>query len=177
MKKARSDSALAALTPDQQAELFDLLTGGMGYKTAVIYCREEYGIKTHLSSLHNAWEKWAKQAARERTLRNVAAAQAIHQAAADSLPMMDQATDSMLHQLAFEAMQAKDQDAIADYVGVLLDRQRAALQADRLALDKAKFEEAQRKAAQADQAVDILKNKKLTPAEVEQRLKATFKLL
>lgn len=174
MSKTRSDSSLAQLTTEQQIELYQLLSGGMGYKTAVEHCRVEYGIKTHMSSLHNAFEKWAKQDSRDRILRNVAAAQAMHETAAKSLPLMDQATDSLLHQLAFEAAQARDSEAMGDYLDAILSRQRAALQADRLALDTARFEEAKRKAAKFDQAEEVVRNEKLSVVEQANIMRELF---
>lgn len=170
----KTTAALLCLPEEQQLELYELLKGGMTYRSAVQYCRVEYGLKTNLASLHDAWETWAKQAERDRVLRNVAAAQAIHSEAAASLGTLDAATDAALHQAAFEALQADDPEAVKTYLTMILQRQKADLDAEKLELENAKFEEAKRKAALADQAKEIAEDDNKSPEEVRAGLKALF---
>lgn len=129
-RKPRSDSKLLTLPDEVQLAIYELLRSGIGYTKAKLVIEKEYGVKTSEASLSGFWEWWSRKQSSERIIHAVAAANDITTAAADNLPLLNQATMAALQQSAFEALLAGgDQRMIKDFMNIVL-KTRALDQAD-----------------------------------------------
>jgi hypothetical protein len=118
VKKPRSDCKLAGLTDEQREALAQWLLSGMGYETARVRVRSEFGIQTSVAALSGFWNS---EVAPRVLMRRTRAAQAadvlVDQASVDN-PKIDAALRSTLKQRAFEILidPSSDPGAIAAVV-------------------------------------------------------------
>ena len=143
-RKPRSDSKLKHLDLEIENQLFDMLTH-LGYSKALVLAKKELKISTSTGALHDFWEWKSAKESENRILKAVTSADSIIDAAADSLPKIDQAMEAALKQAAFEAALSGDNDTIKTLVELTLkvgkasmDERALSLQIDRFEFDAAK---------------------------------------
>ncbi len=164
--KARGDSHLDALTPEQQAELnLWLTTGNPTYAKAVTHVRRAYGVSTNVSSVRsyyfNVALPWSYAQAR-------GAAQEIAQLQEGSF---EPAILKRLQQLAFELMTAPRTDVktLRAFMKMLGDSRKLQLQQQTIALDARRVTVLESKMAEAKAKLEGLKSKGgLTPDTLRQ---------
>lgn len=150
-KKPRSDSKLDAMPESRVLELRDKLLAGVSYRDAISWLAVECGVHASLKSLTSFYRRHCAPIIRERRQFSVVKAEALGSAMAKDPVTWDDKIVERTKQLAFEFLSedAPDPEAIK----ALLD---ALTKANKQSLDREKFEEAKRKAAQADKAKDVM---------------------
>ncbi len=104
MKKPRSDSKLVALTDEQRELLAQWLLSGMGYETARVRVRAEFGIETSVAALSSFWTAEVSPRLLARRTRAADAAAALVDQAASENSKLDAALRATLKQRAFEVL-------------------------------------------------------------------------
>jgi len=109
-RKARSDSKLHGLPPEQSEQLQDWLLAGMSYRVVLKLLAKEYGVKTSLSSLSTYYHDVVPFAVIEKRRRAVAMANSIAVDAKAAPGQIEDATIELLAQKAFELAIAPNVD-------------------------------------------------------------------
>jgi hypothetical protein len=169
MRKVRSDAVLLNLPEAQQAQLAEWLLGGMPYHQARELIAKEFGVEVKtLRAFPGFWREVCVPALLRRRSMAVETSEEIAQAAAAHPGQFDAATIDALKQKAFElstSPQADPRDVKSLFMLVLKSRDQD--------LNERKITLLERKAAQADQAADVVKSE-LTAEEKQARLKSIF---
>ena len=166
-KKPRSDSKLDGMPESRVLELRDRLLAGDGYRELLDWLSLECGVSSSLGSLSVFYRRHCVPLLREsRQLAAVKAEAIVEDAGRTDWNM---ATMELVKQVSFEMMsgQAIDTKTAEKFIKLIL-------KADAQDLDRDKFEEAVKKAAQADEAAAVTGDGKLSPEEKQARLKQIF---
>jgi len=177
MRKSRNP--LLNMSEDRQAILADWLLSGMIYPAAKEQVKKEWGIQASNESWVNFWQEVCVPHLLLKRRRSVETAEAVAEAASARPGRFDQATIDALKQQAFNlsiSPGANPKDVKALFSLVLKARDQD-LDEKQLELEREKFEEMKRKAAQADQAKGLLENKELSEAEKASRMRELFGLV
>jgi hypothetical protein len=169
-KKPRSDSKLDAMPESRVLELRDKLLAGVSYRDAISWLAVECGVHASLKSLTSFYRRHCWPIIRERRQFSVVKAEALGSAMAKDPVTWDEKIVERTKQLAFEFLSedAPDPEAIK----ALLD---ALTKANKQSLDREKFEEAKRKAAQADKAKEAANDTSLSTEEQNKRIREILK--
>lgn len=168
-KKPRSDSKLDAMPESRVLELRDMMLAGKGHRECLDWLALECGVSVSPSALTTFYKRHCAPVIRERRQFSVIKAEALGDAMAKDPVTWDDKIVERTKQLAFEFMSGDQIDPEA--VKALLD---ALTKANKQALDREKFEEAKRKAAQADKAKEVTGDAKLSAEEKAARMKEIF---
>jgi hypothetical protein len=168
-KKPRSDSKLDAMPESRVLELRDMMLAGKGHRECLDWLALECQVSVSPSALTSFYKRHCAPVIRERRQFSVIKAEALGDAMAKDPVSWDEAIVERTKQLAFEFMSGDKIDP--DAVKALLD---ALTKANKQALDREKFEEAKRKAAQADKAKEVSDNPALSAEEKAAKLKEVF---
>jgi hypothetical protein len=174
--KPRSDSKLASLPPKQKAELRAwLIEDNKSYEEARELVRQKFGVYTSTGALSKFYRT---ECFTLRTSEAKAFAEEAVKAGRASVANLDEATELIIRQRAFEQAYARngDLDALAILSKILGDRKKLELKERDQALDERRIKILEAKAAQADQAKGVAADQALTPAEREAKLKEIFGL-
>lgn len=173
MRKTRSDSKLLNLPEEQQAQLADWLLGGMPYHEAkAIVAKpapEGFGVSVSINAFSGFWQTVCAPMMLQRRSRAVRTADLIAEEIDKAPGRLDSATIDLLKQQAFElasSPQARPRDVKALFSLVLKARDQE--------LVERRIRLLETKAAQADQAEQVVRNEVLSPEEKAQRFKEIF---
>jgi len=172
MRRVKADSWAAALTPDQREELM------VSYHTSALGVDEACELASEMSGRAVSRSMFASWYHNQRASWLIAQATArADEAAAASPADVDEKRSLAIRRAAFVAsMDQLSADEVAALERNDIARRKLALDERRLALDEAKFEEAKKRAAQADAAENVTKDEALTPEQREARLREIFGL-
>ena len=164
-RKTRCDAKLKSLAPADRAKIAAWLDEKSQADCAKLIA-QDYGIEVAGSTL-TAFYQWFHAT---RRLEEAATFADTLRADLASLPGLNLDSDqiSKIGQALFEIQAVKDQDG---KLFVALRKQRLASEAQRL--EREKFEEARRRALQADEAEQVTRSE-LSPEEKDRRLRAIF---
>ncbi|HEY3659711.1 MAG TPA: hypothetical protein VGK91_00620 [Candidatus Udaeobacter sp.] len=168
MKKPRSDSKLDALDVDQQRQLCEwLLTPGLSYEAVKKMCLDDFNVSTTASSLSSFYQSYVAAYLIQRRAQAVGVAKELGAEVEKTPGQFSKATIDALEQKAFEFAQnpmvnPKDVKNIFMLV----------LKAHENQLDRDKFEELKRQAAEAKTTST---DSKLSDAEKAERIREIFK--
>lgn len=168
MRKPRSDSKLLNLPEEQQAQLGEWLLSGMPYHQAQELVEKQFGLRVPLGSFTAFYQQVCEPHLLQRRSRAVQMAQSVAEEASSRPGTFDPATIDQLRQKAFElsiSPNANPKDVKALFMLVLKARDQELTERRIVLLEK--------KAAQADQASDVVASE-LSSEEKQQRLKAIF---
>lgn len=168
-KKPRCDSKLDAMPESRVLALRDMMLAGKGHRELFDWLALECGVTCSPSALTAFYKRHCAPVVRERRQFSVMKAEALGEAMAADPVSWDEKIVERTKQLAFEFMSGDQIDP--DAVKALLD---ALTKANKQSLDREKFEEAKRKALQAEKAQEVTGNEALTPEEKQARLKQIF---
>ena len=164
MKKLRADSTFARLSEEQLAQVDDMLLGGTSYEDVRAFMAECGRTCSHTSvadyyRTHILPRKWARQQRLARELNAV------------DTSGLDDTTLAAVRARAMElaitpGTEVKHIKALYELV----------LKAQAQRLDERRVVMLEKKAAAADAAADAVKDKTLSPAEKEARIKEIFGL-
>lgn len=147
MRKPRSDSRLAQLPEDQQAQLADWLLSGVPYHRVKALLKSEFSVDTSLAALSNFYDTFCSATLIARRQRAVSTADEIAREAESKPGNFDVATINALKQKAFELSinpGADPRDVKSLFMLVLkardqeLDKQNLKLAQDKFQFDAAK---------------------------------------
>ena len=175
-RKPNSNAKLHNLPLDQQQELCDWLLGGTGYVAARGLVAKKFNVKTSLPALHDFYHSFCvPELARQRMTSRDTAAEIV----ADAKESPGQWTDAALEKLeqyAFELMlmPGADPKHVKSIFAMVFKRGDAAMDREKLDLEKRKVALAEQKAAERDEAKEITSNDALTADEKQARLKQIF---
>lgn len=160
MRKRRSDGRInSGLSVTQRHELYRLLTeGAKSDEWAVDFLLAEYSIKLSRSAVAKWRESWKPTFDQYQRLAVVSAAQKTRDELVEHLPMLNEATVAMLHQASYAAMASGDTDDIKALVSLLLQYKKQEQAEDKLALDRERYEDAQRRIEAAEKAKEEIQN-------------------
>jgi hypothetical protein len=168
MKKPRSDSKLDALDVDQQRQLCEwLLTPGLSYGAVKEMVFDQFNVSTTASSLTSFYQRYVAAYVLTRRMQAVGLAKEVGAEIQKTPGQFSKPTIDALEQKAFEFAQnpmvnPKDVKAIFSLV----------LKAHENQLDRDKFEELKRQAAEAKTTST---DSKLSDAEKAERIREIFK--
>lgn len=167
-RKPNANCKLLSLTEAQQAELADLLLGGMPYHKAQAFVESEWGVRVAISAFTPFWDRYCAPAFLARRAKAVGLADEVAQVAEARPGRFDEATVAALKQLAFEmsVSPTADPKAVKAYFTLLLKYRDQDLEERRVAL-------LEKKAAQADQAKDVVASA-LSPEEKQLKIRQIF---
>lgn len=177
MRKTRSDAILLNLPEEQQAKLADWLLSGVPYHEAKVLAEKEFGISLKsLAPFQSFWREVCAPALLARRRRAVSTADIRAEEAGKNPAQFNRATLDALEQKAYELAESPEADPkeVKAVMTLLLKAQDQDIRREQLALEREKFEEMKRKAAQADQAKGVMENKELSIKQREARMKEIF---
>ena len=165
MRKPNLQSPLDRLDDAKQHKLFELLRG-TSYEAALPKVRAEFGVRTSVAALSRFMKR---RGVVEHLRESVYASEAF--AESEDVKALDKRKRSAVVSAMWEALTAKDTKSIVALGRLLvsMDAGRRDEEVQRLAREK--FEAAERRAAQAKEAIS---DKKLTDAERTARLKEIY---
>lgn len=172
MKRVKADSWAARLDPEQREELM------ADYHESRLSCMDAAARASQLAGRQVTAAMFSSWYHTQRGAWLAERARLAAEAAAESVPGdLDARTALALRQARFaaavEQLSAKE---IALLEATEIKRQQLELDRQRLQLDRDKFEEAKRRAAQADATEDVAKDEELTPEAKMARIKEIFGL-
>ena len=165
MRKPNVQSPLDRLEDAKQHKLYELLKGA-SYEEALPKVRAEFGVRTTVSSLSRFMKR---RAVVEHLRESVYASEAF--AESEDVKALDTRKRSAVVSAMWEALTAKDTKSIVALGRLLVSMDAGRRDDDALRLAREKFEAAERRAAQAKEAIS---DKKLTDAERTARLKEIY---
>lgn len=169
MRKTRSDAVLLNLPEEQQAQLADWLLSGVPYHRAQVLLKDEFGVELRSQrAFCGFWEQVCVPLLLKRRSQAVGTAEEVAKAASEQPGRFDQATIDALKQKAFElsiSPQADPRNVKSLMMLVLKARDQD--------LNERKIVLLERKAAQADEAENVVRSE-LSPEEKQLKLKAIF---
>lgn len=168
-KKPRKDSKLDSMQETHVLELRDKLLAGTGHAEILSWLAVECAVSVSPSALTSFYKRHCAPVIRERRKFSVIKAEALGAAMQKDPVSWDEKIVERTKQLAFEFLSGDTIDA--ESVKHLLD---ALTKANKQGLDREKFEEAKRKALQADAAKDVLGGS-LSMEEQNKRLREILK--
>ena len=173
-QKPRSDSTLDSLSPEQKKMLREwLVEENLSYKEARDRLHEDFNVRTSVGALSRfyATQCFALRSSEAKDF----AEQVLKDLTADGT-QFDQATIALIKQKAFERAYARDGNLedLAILAKIIGDAAKLQLKQKDQALAERRIAILEKKAEQADQALQISGDGNLTPAEKETRLKAVF---
>lgn len=165
MKKPNLQSPLDRLDDAKQHEVFELLKG-VKYEDALPRLKSEFGVKTSAAALSRFLKR---RAVVEQLRTSVYVAEAFEQE--QDVKALDRKSRAAVTAALWNAISNGDADSIVAFGKLALGFAADDRAAKQLALDREKFEAAERRLAAAKTAVA---DQKLTPAEREAKLKEIF---
>lgn len=174
--KPRSDNKLASLPPKQKAQLRTwLLDENKSYDEARDLLRQRFEVHTSTGALSKFYRGQCFQL---RASEAQQFAEEAVKAGRASVAQLDEATELIIRQRAFEQAYARngDLDALSILSKILGDRRKLELKERDVALTERRIKLLEQKAAQADAARGVTADVALTPAEREAKLKEIFGL-
>lgn len=165
MRKKRSDCKMSRLTLAQQEEVFQLAqTKSLDELVDEINERFDFEVSRQALSVWLAGERLSRTVSRQVSIANEIADQARLANGGE----LDAAIDAAVKAHALDAIQsAKDPEVVANLVKCVLSMRKTEHDGRRLAL-------LEKRAAMADKAEDVVKDKKLTPEEMTAKIKSIF---
>lgn len=173
-RKPRADSKLKSLPGQIQAELREwLVEENVSYATARKWLKERHGVQTSIGAICDFWQSHCFG---QRFKRAREVADSLKDALAQSPDLFDESTRGAISQRAFELAVAKDADIgeLTKLCKVMGDSSKLAIKQKELDLAERRLEMLEKKAAQADEAEGVAKDKTLTAEEKEARHKEIF---
>ena len=165
-RKQRSDATLKTLPEVVQEQLFALLRTS-SYATVVRDAKEKWDIKTSPAALSEFF-RWYPLSRRIETAKDTADQVAkVLRSLGDVTLDDDKIQKAAQAMFEAQAMKAGDTDAFVQLAKIRLARDQGKREERRIAL-------LEKKAAQADEAAGVLKDKTLTEAERQARLREVF---
>jgi hypothetical protein len=172
--KPRSDNKLAALPGPQKQQLRTwLIDENKSYEEARELLRQLFDVRTSTGALSKFYRT---DCFTLRTSEAKSFAEEAVKAGRAAVANLDEATELIIRQRAFEQAYARngDLDALAVLSKILGDRKKLELKAADQALTERRVRLLEKKAAQADRAEAITGNKELTDAEKAAQMRALF---
>ena len=172
--KPRSDNKLASLPPKQKAQLRTwLLDENKSYDEARDLLRQRFEVHTSTGALSKFYRG---QCFELRASEAQQFAEEAVKAGRATVAQLDEATELIIRQRAFEAAYARngDLDALSILSKILGDRRKLELKERDVALTERRIKLLEQKAAQADAAKAIATDKNLTEEEQGARLRSLF---
>lgn len=173
MRKTRSDSKLLNLPEEQQAQLADWLLGGMPYHQARQVVAQPppdgFGLTVSLNAFSGFWQSVCAPLLIARRHRAVTTAESVAEEASKTPGRFDAATIDALKQRAFELsiQPACDPRDVKSLFSLVLKARDQDLVERRIVI-------LEKKATQADQAEEVVRNVTLSPDERMSRFKEIF---
>ena len=165
MRKPNLQSPLDRLEDAKQHKLYELLKGA-SYEEALPTVRAEFGVRTSVAALSRFMKR---RGVVEHLRESVYASEAF--AESEDVKALDKRKRSAVVSAMWEALTAKDTKSIVALGRLLVSMDAGRRDDDALRLAREKFEAAERRAAQAKEAIS---DKKLTDAERTARLKEIY---